>query len=112
MRNHISFRVRDGDTFGLGFDGNDPDSVQKVTARLANALILENSRHRAEAAEGTREFLDAEMEAVRRGVERAGDVAGALFGQASGGSTASSSRAAPACAFPKAALRPIRPTRS
>ncbi len=61
MRNHISFRVRDGDTFGLGFDGPNAVEVQQVTARLASALISENSRHRAEQAEGTRAFLDVEM---------------------------------------------------
>jgi uncharacterized protein involved in exopolysaccharide biosynthesis len=62
MRNHISFRVKDGDTFGLSFEGEDAKRVQLVTARLAEALISENSKTRAEQAEVTKEFLDAEKQ--------------------------------------------------
>jgi uncharacterized protein involved in exopolysaccharide biosynthesis len=64
MRGHISFRVKDGDTFGLSFEGDDPARVQAITARLAVALIDENSKHRAEQAEATKEFLDAERKRV------------------------------------------------
>ena len=60
MRAPISFRVKDGDTFGLGFEGEDRDRVQQVTARLAEALIGENSKTRAEQAEVTKSFLDVE----------------------------------------------------
>jgi len=60
MRNHILFRVRDSDTFGLSFEGQNPELVQAVTARLAETLIEENSRNRSEQAEETKEFLDAE----------------------------------------------------
>jgi uncharacterized protein involved in exopolysaccharide biosynthesis len=60
MRGHISFRVKDGDTFGLSFEGGDPARVQAITARLAVALIDENSKHRTEQAEATKEFLDSE----------------------------------------------------
>jgi uncharacterized protein involved in exopolysaccharide biosynthesis len=60
MRNHIFFRVKDGDTFGLAFEGGDPARTQAVTARLAVALIEENSKHRAEQAVATKEFIDAE----------------------------------------------------
>ncbi len=62
MRNHISFRVKDGDTFGLAFEGEDAKRVQAVTASLADALIAENSKTRAEQAEVTKEFLDAEKQ--------------------------------------------------
>ena len=62
MRNHIAFRVKDGDTFGLSFEGEDAIRVQKVTARLAEALIGENSKSRAEQAEVTKEFLDVEKQ--------------------------------------------------
>ena len=62
MRNHIAFRVKDGDTFGLSFEGEDPKRVQEVTASLADALIVENSKTRQEQAEVTKEFLDAEKQ--------------------------------------------------
>ncbi|MSP62767.1 MAG: hypothetical protein EXR72_21035 [Myxococcales bacterium] len=64
MRTHIAFRVRDGDTFGLSFESDDPKLVQAVTARLAEALIAENSRHRVEQATVTKEFLDTEGERI------------------------------------------------
>jgi uncharacterized protein involved in exopolysaccharide biosynthesis len=60
MRAHISFHVKDGDTFGLSFDGDDPRKVQRVTARLAEALIAENSSNVARQAEVTKQFLDRE----------------------------------------------------
>jgi protein tyrosine kinase modulator len=72
MRNHIQFRARDGDTFGLSFEGNDPALVQKMTARLAELLIGENTKNRAAQAEETKEFLDTEktrLESDLRGKE-------------------------------------------
>jgi uncharacterized protein involved in exopolysaccharide biosynthesis len=60
MRTHIAFRVKDGDTFGLSFEGEDPRRVQAVTARLAEMLMGENTKTRSEQAEVTKEFLDAE----------------------------------------------------
>lgn len=74
MRKHIAFAVKDGDTFGLSFEGEDPHKVQKVTARLADALIAENSRTHAEAAEVTKDFLDRErarLETELKGKETA-----------------------------------------
>jgi uncharacterized protein involved in exopolysaccharide biosynthesis len=60
MRKHIAFRVQDGDTFGLSFEGDNPKMVQQVTERLADALLAENSKTHAEQAEVTKEFLDRE----------------------------------------------------
>jgi uncharacterized protein involved in exopolysaccharide biosynthesis len=60
LRKHVAFRVQDGDTFGLSFEGSDPKTVQKVTARLADALLSENSKSHAEQAEVTKDFLDRE----------------------------------------------------
>jgi len=60
MRSHISFRVRDSDTFGLSFEGENPERVQEITKKLAQAVISDFSRSRAEQAEVTRELLDAE----------------------------------------------------
>jgi uncharacterized protein involved in exopolysaccharide biosynthesis len=60
MRTHIAFRTRDGDTFGLSFEGDDQKTVQAVTAKLAEALIDENSRDKSEQANTTRDFLEEE----------------------------------------------------
>src|SRR5207253_1643552 len=56
MRANISFRVRDGDTFGLSFKGDKPEKVQKVTERLADALLAEHSRTRSQQAMLVKEF--------------------------------------------------------
>jgi uncharacterized protein involved in exopolysaccharide biosynthesis len=61
MRTHIAFKIRDGDTFSLSFDGEHPETVQNVTSKLVTALVDENSRNRVEQATITKEFLDAEM---------------------------------------------------
>jgi uncharacterized protein involved in exopolysaccharide biosynthesis len=62
MRNHIAFRVKDGDTFGLSFEGEDAKRVQQVTAMLAETLLDENTRSSEEQANVTKEFLDAEKQ--------------------------------------------------
>lgn len=66
MRKHIAFRVQDGDTFGLSFEGNEPEVVQAVTAKLADALLAENSRTNSEQAEVTKEFLDREKDRIEK----------------------------------------------
>lgn len=66
MRKHIAFRVQDSDTFGLSFEGDDPKNVQLVTAKLADALIVENSKTTSEQAEVTKEFLDRERERTEK----------------------------------------------
>lgn len=60
VRKHITFRVQDGDTFGLGFEGDNPRMVQQVTQRLGDELLAENSKSHAEQANVTKEFLDRE----------------------------------------------------
>lgn len=66
MRKHIAFRVQDGDTFGLSFESDEPTRTQAVTARLADALILENSRTNSEQAGVTKDFLDRERERTEK----------------------------------------------
>jgi protein tyrosine kinase modulator len=61
MRDHIAFRVKDGDSFGLSFEGDEPGRVQAVTARLAVALIDENSKNREKQVEAQKGLLDAEQ---------------------------------------------------
>lgn len=60
MRKNIAFRAKDGETFGMSFTGDDATIVQKMTARLAQELLEEHSKSRAEQAGETREFIDTE----------------------------------------------------
>jgi uncharacterized protein involved in exopolysaccharide biosynthesis len=64
MRAHIAFRVKDGDTFGLSFEGEDAKRVQMVTARLAEVLMRENAKSNTEQVEVTKDFLDSEKHRV------------------------------------------------
>ena len=78
MRAQISFRIRDGDTFGLSFEGTAPRQVQLVTARLAEALVKDNSSGRLAQATTTKEFLDEERGKSERTL-RASETALAKF---------------------------------
>ena len=55
-----------GDAFRVGFIGTDPRTVMKVAQRLASLFIEENLRDREVLAEGTNQFLLAQLEDVRR----------------------------------------------
>ena len=59
MRTHINFRVREGNTFYLSFESGSAAEVQKVTDRLAHALVEENSRDRVAQTEDAKKFLDS-----------------------------------------------------
>jgi uncharacterized protein involved in exopolysaccharide biosynthesis len=56
----VSFKVNEGDTFTITFTGDSPAEAQRVTAKLVETLIGENTRLRAEQAEIAMGFLDAE----------------------------------------------------
>jgi uncharacterized protein involved in exopolysaccharide biosynthesis len=60
FRKDVRFQPRSTDTFSISYKGRDPETVQKVTARLAQSLIEENQRLRIEQARVQREFLEAE----------------------------------------------------
>jgi uncharacterized protein involved in exopolysaccharide biosynthesis len=67
MRNkYIEVKIEQGDAFRVGFIGTEPRTVMKVTERLASLFIEENLREREVLAEGTNQFLVAQLEDVRR----------------------------------------------
>ena len=67
MRNqHIKVEVLKGDAFRVAFIGQDPLTVMRVTDRLASLFIEENLRDRELLAEGTNQFLTAQLEDARR----------------------------------------------
>ena len=66
MRNDISVQVVKGDAFRVSFVGNEPRTVMKVTERLASLFIEESMRDREMLAEGTNQFLEAQLEDARR----------------------------------------------
>ena len=68
MRKHIGFRVQDGGTFALSFEGSDPERVQAVTAKLADALVGASTHGEGdgEPAEVTRLVLAREKDRIEK----------------------------------------------
>ena len=66
MRKDILVDVVKGDAFRVSYVGRDPRTVMKVTDRLSSLFIEENLRDREVLAEGTDQFLEAQLEDARR----------------------------------------------
>jgi len=66
MRKDIDVQVIKGDAFRVSFTGDQPRAVMQVTERLASLFIEENLRDRANLAEGSYQFLEAQLEDARQ----------------------------------------------
>ena len=66
MRKDIKIDVVRGDAFRVAYVGSDPRTAMRVTERLASSVIEENLRDRDVLAEGTTQFLEAQLEDARR----------------------------------------------
>jgi polysaccharide chain length determinant protein (PEP-CTERM system associated) len=62
----IEIRPVKGDAFRLGFSADSPDVAMRVVERLVSLFIVETSLDRATLAEGTDQFLEAQLEEARR----------------------------------------------
>lgn len=60
MLSRTTFKVNEGDTFTLAYTGESPDQAQRATALLAELLIAQNARLRAEQLDAAKGFLDAQ----------------------------------------------------
>ena len=54
-------RAPSGPTFHISYTGEDPRTAMRVTERLASLFIEESLRDRATLAEGTNQFVDAQL---------------------------------------------------
>ncbi|HUK34436.1 MAG TPA: hypothetical protein VLV86_11020, partial [Vicinamibacterales bacterium] len=66
MRASIGVQVVSGDGFRVSFTSPDARTAKQVTERLASLYIEENLRVREVLAEGTNQFLEAQIEDLRR----------------------------------------------
>jgi protein tyrosine kinase modulator len=66
MRNNVLVETVKDDAFRVAFTANDPRIAMIVTDRLASMFIDENTRDRAQMAEGTNSFLESQLEDARR----------------------------------------------
>jgi polysaccharide chain length determinant protein (PEP-CTERM system associated) len=62
----IEIRPVKGDAFRLGFSAESPDVAMRVVERLVSLFIVQTSLDRATLAEGTDQFLAAQLEESRR----------------------------------------------
>ena len=66
MRRDISTAPLKGDVFQVQYTGRNPVTVMKVTERLASLFLEESLKDGTRRAEGTRSFLEAEVEETAR----------------------------------------------
>jgi len=66
MRRCIRVEVRKGRVFSVSFEDTNPQIAMKVANRLASLFIEENLKVREARAEGTIDFLERELERVRK----------------------------------------------
>lgn len=62
----VNVQIVKGDAFRVSFQGENPRTVQKVTEKLASFYIEESLRDRELQADGTNQFLEAQLEDARR----------------------------------------------
>jgi capsular polysaccharide biosynthesis protein len=60
LRKHVEFRAPGGDTFSIAFVGASPSEAERVTARLAEIVIAQDSDLRKKQALVARDFLETE----------------------------------------------------
>ena len=65
MQREVTVRPGPGDTFRVGFMGDNPVVVRKVAEKITSLFIDESLRQRESLAEGTNQFLDAQLEDAR-----------------------------------------------
>lgn len=66
MRAQIDVQTVRGDSFRVGFTHVDPRTAMRVAERIASLFIDESLRDREVLAEGTSQFLEAQLEEARR----------------------------------------------
>jgi len=64
--NDIKIEIVKGDAFRVSYIGDDPRTAMRVTERLSSLFIDESLRDREVLAEGTDQFLEAQLEDARR----------------------------------------------
>jgi len=66
MRKDIDIQIVKGDAFRVAYTGEDARLVMRVTERLASLFIDESLRDREVLAQGTSQFLGAQLDEARR----------------------------------------------
>ena len=65
----IQLEIRGTTTFRIYYEGTDPQEVARVVNKIAGLFIAENTAVRAREARSTTEFLDKELDTVKKRLE-------------------------------------------
>ncbi len=69
LRRKVKVELRRNNVFELSFESENPEKAQQVTSRLASLFIDQNLQAREQQAEGTKSFINAEAERLRKELE-------------------------------------------
>jgi len=69
LRKSIKIESRRNNVFQLAFESEDPETAKQVTSRLALLFIEQNLNVREQQAQGTKSFINAEAERLRKELE-------------------------------------------
>jgi polysaccharide chain length determinant protein (PEP-CTERM system associated) len=69
LRKSIKIESRRNNVFQLAFESEDPETAKQVTSRLASLFIEQNLNVREQQAQGTKSFINAETERLRKELE-------------------------------------------
>jgi polysaccharide chain length determinant protein (PEP-CTERM system associated) len=69
LRRMINFHFQRENVFQLSFDSESPETAKKVTSRLASFFIEQNLQVREQQAIGTKSFINAEADRLRKDLE-------------------------------------------
>ena len=70
LRNSIKIESRRNNVFRLSFESEDPEKAKLVTSRLGLLFIEQNVNAREQQAQGTKSFINAEAERLRKELEQ------------------------------------------
>ncbi|HWP22868.1 MAG TPA: XrtA system polysaccharide chain length determinant [Candidatus Binatia bacterium] len=69
LRKAIKVEFRRNNVFQLSYESNDPEKAKQVTGRIASLFIEQNLQVRQQQAIGTKSFITAEAERLRKELE-------------------------------------------
>jgi polysaccharide chain length determinant protein (PEP-CTERM system associated) len=69
LRRKVKIELRRNNVFELSFESEHPEKAKQVTSRIASLFIDQNLQVREQQAEGTKSFINAEAERLRKELE-------------------------------------------
>src|SRR5204863_2366544 len=70
LRRKINIEFRRNNIFQLSFESENPDKAKQVATRVASLFIEQNLQVREQQALGTKSFINAEAERLRKELEQ------------------------------------------